>query len=282
MILIRKIALAAAFCLAVVPLFGQGKYSGGDGDGFASLTRLMTLTSGTVAKYYGGSGDGFSEASVDAVWYVLARVNLWLEGAWLGGGAMRTDLKTGGSIPTTSPYTDGRTTDPVPSGITDWVLVELRGSDGTTVRSYRSFFLKSNGMLVDTDGSTMNCKMPAVGDGDYYIVVKHRNHLAVMSAEEQALSHGDASLYDFTIESGQYNDASGAKEIETGVWGAWAGDVNQDKVVTTTDYTSWYNSARLGESGYRDTDVNLDGVVTTSDYTMWYNNARLGASSTVP
>ncbi len=70
--------------------------------------------------------------------------------------------------------------------------------------------------------------------------------------------------------------------METGVWGMWAGDVNQDKNVTTTDYTSWYNSARLGESGYRATDINLDGVVTTSDYTMWYNNARLGAASKVP
>ncbi len=62
----------------------------------------------------------------------------------------------------------------------------------------------------------------------------------------------------------------------------WAGDVNQDGNVTTTDYTSWYNSARLGDSGYRATDMDMDGVVRTSDYTMWYNNARLGAASTVP
>ena len=52
--------------------------------------------------------------------------------------------------------------------------------------------------------------------------------------------------------------------------------------ITATDYSSWYHSARLGESGYKVTGINMDGVVTTSDYTMWYNNARLGASSTVP
>ena len=63
---------------------------------------------------------------------------------------------------------------------------------------------------------------------------------------------------------------------------AEGGDIDQDKQVTTTDYTQWYNSARLGDSGYRVTDIDMDGQVTTSDYTVWYNNARLGASSQVP
>ena len=58
--------------------------------------------------------------------------------------------------------------------------------------------------------------------------------------------------------------------------------VNRDGQVTTSDYTAWYNSARLGETGYLDTDMNMDGQVTTADYTLWYNNARIGAASQVP
>jgi hypothetical protein len=103
-----------------------------------------------------------------------------------------------------------------------------------------------------------------------------------MSATAQALSSSSPSLFDFTTGSGQYYGSNGAKQVESGVWGMWAGDVNQDKNVTTTDYTAWYNSARLGESGYKTTDINMDGVVTTSDYAQWYNNARLGAASPVP
>ena len=74
----------------------------------------------------------------------------------------------------------------------------------------------------------------------------------------------------------------GTKELGSGVWGMWSGDVNQNGEVTTEDYTAWYNSIRAGDFGYRTTDVNLDGQVTTSDYTIWYNNTRMGASSDVP
>jgi len=103
-----------------------------------------------------------------------------------------------------------------------------------------------------------------------------------MSANAIALSSGNSTLYDFTTGSSQFYGIGGAKELETVVWGMWSGDVNRDGEITTSDYVSWYNSARAGDSGYQSTDVNLDGEVTTSDYSVWYNNARVGASSKVP
>jgi unsaturated rhamnogalacturonyl hydrolase len=214
--------------------------------------------------------------------YVFLKVKARLEGAHQAGGSMKTDLNEPGIIPFASPYSDGRTTERVPAGVTDWVSVELRGTESGPGLFQRSFFLKSDGAVADTNGSTTGLLIRGVSEGGYFIVVRHRNHLAIMSASAQALHSGTPALYDFTAGAGQVYGANGAKELEPGVWGMWAGDVNQDQNVTTSDYTSWYNSARLGESGYRPMDMNMDGVVTTSDYTMWYNNARLGASSQVP
>ncbi|MBN2200659.1 hypothetical protein JW777_01760, partial [bacterium] len=118
--------------------------------------------------------------------------------------------------------------------------------------------------------------------GNYYVVVKHRNHAAVMSKNSIGLSVSSSSPFSFADNASSSYGLNPVKLLETGVFGMWAGDINQDGQVTTEDYTVWYNSARLGETGYRDTDVNLNGQVTTEDYTAWYNNARLGAASGVP
>ncbi|MBN2201557.1 hypothetical protein JW777_06380, partial [bacterium] len=212
---------------------------------------------------------------------VRMKLKAWLEGAYVSGGSMSTSLQSAGPIPSVSPYSDGRDGGFVPASATDWVQVELRETPSGSPAAVQSFFLKSDGSLIEPDGST-DLTVPGAGAGGYYVVLKHRNHCAVMSADTVGLDDVHAAEYDFSDGAGRYYGSGGAKELESGVWGMWAGDVNQDGNVTTTDYTSWYNSARLGESGYRATDINLDGVVTTSDYTMWYNNARLGAASQVP
>lgn len=188
------------------------------------------------------------------------------------------------NLPLTSPYPeDARTVSAVPTGITDWVLVQVRNTANGSELAARSCFLKADGLLVADDGST-NYIGIKIAPGDYYLVIKHRNHLAVMTAAAQTgLTWGvTPPTYDFSTGSAQFYGTGGAKELESGVWGMWAGDINQDGEVTTSDYTIWYNSARVGDSGYKNTDCNFDTQVTTSDYTIWYNNARIGASSTVP
>lgn len=85
------------------------------------------------------------------------------------------------SIPLSSPYSqDTQTVDSIPTNVVDWVQVELRDkNDRTVVVVSRSAFLLQNGNVVDIDGTS-----PVAFDvsaDDYYIAVKHRNHLAVMS-----------------------------------------------------------------------------------------------------
>jgi hypothetical protein len=208
---------------------------------------------------------------------------LFLEGPYKTAGDTMT-VALGGSRPVLSPYTEeARTVSTVPALAVDWVLVEVRSRADSAAVASRACFIRSNGNLVADNGNSLYISVKSA-PGDYYLVIRHRNHASVMSADKlNGLTWGvTSSSYNFTGGTAQFYGTGGAKQIETGVWGMWSGDVNQDQQVTTSDYTSWYNAARAGQSGYRVTDLNMDAQVTTSDYTIWYNNARVGASSQLP
>lgn len=100
-----------------------------------------------------------------------------LEGPQTTGVAMSNGL----TIPTASPYTsEAARTGIVPANAVDWVLVELRtDTPANTSVGYRSAFVDINGQLLSDDGS-VGIGFPSI-PGNYRIVIKHRNHLSVMS-----------------------------------------------------------------------------------------------------
>lgn len=128
---------------------------------------------------------------------VLVEVKIFLQGAYdTQIDQMRIDINS--NIPTTSPYAeDARTVSAIPANVVDWVLVQLRTTfDGSAVTS-KSAFLHKDGRIVNDDASTGVIEMDAAS-GDYYIVIKHRNHLAIMSANAVSLDNSTSTLYDFT------------------------------------------------------------------------------------
>ncbi len=144
---------------------------------------------------------------------VLLQTKIFLEGAYNSTtNSMTTNL--GNNIPLTSPYQeDARTVTSIPADIVDWVLVQLRTTaNGSTITS-KSLLLNKDGRIVADDGTTGEIELSAA-EGDYYILVKHRNHLAVMSAVPIHLSHETSTLYNFTIGSEQYYGTNGAKQLE--------------------------------------------------------------------
>jgi hypothetical protein len=250
------------------------RYGGGIADGYMKGSFSINLPLG--CRFKGGLADG---SAANTMGTVRVQVKCYMEGPYIAAADQMNVTLT---KPVTSPYSeDARTIPDVPAEIVDWVLIQTRITPAGLTLSSKSALLRKDGRIVGDDGTTDFVLMDA-GAGDRYVVVRHRNHLSVMSSSVHTLSQSSSTLYNFSDDISRCYGSDGAKQVESGVYGMWAGDVNQDGNVTTTDYTSWYNSARLGESGYRATDNNMDGVVTTSDYTMWYNNARLGAASQVP
>jgi hypothetical protein len=153
----------------------------------------------------------------------------------------------------------------------DWVLLELRSdSTGASKVATRAALLKSNGTVVDLDG-TSPVQFPGLMPGSYYVVVRHRNHLAVMSASPVALTASSVP-YDFTSGLNKFYGGD-AKEVATGVFGLWAGDVSGNGVVK---YSGSANDrspilTRIGGgdltltvNGYHPEDVNMNGAVKYS------------------
>lgn len=155
----------------------------------------------------------------------------------------------------------------------DWVLIELRDARDMTVIKYRfAALLQRDGDVIAVDGKT-DLLLTNIAVGPYYVVLKHRNHLGVMSA--QAINLNAAStLIDFT----QASTATYGQEARLIVGNTallWAGNANDDdKVIVSGPMndiseiltTILVNSDNIGIStnyrltGYYKTDINLDGL----------------------
>lgn len=162
----------------------------------------------------------------------------------------------------------------------DWVLLELRdATTPTTVISRRAAIIKEDGMIVDLDG-TSPVSFRGIAAGNYFVVVRHRNHLGVRSGTTQ-LVDGNAAVptpYDFTTAQSQALQdgaiTTNAAMAQNGsAFMLWAGNVNQDVYVRATTRTIPLpvlpsDAAAIlvilggdpnATGGYTPGDVNLDG-----------------------
>lgn len=216
-----------------------------------------------------------------------ANLKTWLEGPYHVAGFMETTLKSNDLLPLNQPYNGAPWNYPgtesvsnIPDGIVDWVLVELR-SDVAAASSVaaRAGWINSDGMLVDLDGATpLTFKAPG---GNYYVVVRHRNHLGIMSAS--ALPLGEVSaLYDFTTAQSQAYGSNPMKQLEEGVYGMIAGDGNADGSVNISDRELvWRPQNGTAWNYQKRGDFNLDGGVDAGDLNyFWRGND--GAATQVP
>ncbi len=231
----------------------------------ADITPLVTLTPGVIAVDPPGASG------------LIADLKVYLQGPF-SGGSMDTTLRHNNLIPYTQPYNVSpwnyagtEAVGSIPDGVVDWVLVELRtDTAANTTFATRAGWLMRNGLIEELLGGRPLI-FPVFDSGNYYVVVRHRNHLAVMSAAPVAINLNSAR-YDFTTDLGKYYGGD-AKEVATGVYGLWSGDVtangqlkyigsgnDRSPILTRvggTDLTATTN-------GYYREDVNMNGQVKYS------------------
>lgn len=209
----------------------------------------------------------------------ILNLKVYLEGAYNEDTSlMNTTLRAQDYIPIFNPYNgdadlpsnffDGTNH----SNVVDWIAIEIRQADSPTLANDASIierhygFLLEDGTVIDRDGNPFIYLNNI--SGSIYVVVKHRNHLAIMSSE--ALTAID-NIY--TIDFSLSTDVAwqnGQKAIG-GIAAMYAGDANNDGVIkyvgSSNDPTSIYNlingNANLNSffQGYSVRDINLDGTV---------------------
>ncbi|MBN2102512.1 hypothetical protein JW835_00560 [bacterium] len=148
-------------------------------DNGINLSAIFTTDIDCGLRPYGSGWDiGAYEFGSSPGNIVSVKIKVFMEGPF-NIGSMNTDLQTGGHLPLQSPYDDTEVS-AIPENVVDWVQVELRIMADESGDNYtKSVFLRNDGMVIDQDGSdTVSIEAP---EGDYFIVVRHRNHLTVMS-----------------------------------------------------------------------------------------------------
>lgn len=204
------------------------------------------------------------------------KVKCWLQGPY-SSGVMLTGQNT--LIPLTSPYSaDPVTVAAIPADVVDWVLLELRSTANGQPVGYKSLFLGSDGFLR-TPGAPYVLRMNAQ-TGPYYVVVRHRNHLAVMSSAAFLFaSTGSPPLLDLTTAANVYG-TNGVAVVAPGVVAMIAGDATQNGNVGPTDQNDYWR-VQTGLSGYLSADFSLDGFVGPSDLNRFWR-VNTGLMSQVP
>jgi hypothetical protein len=213
---------------------------------------------------------------------LLVKVKVFLQGPF-SGASMTTTLATNTLIPITQTYSAAPfsysgaeavsgTSFFTTNTVVDWVLVQLRNTT-TNVVETRAGLLKSDGTVIDVD-ATEGLLFTVATAGDYYIVVKHRNHLAVMSAAVVTLPN--ATAYDFTTALTQaYGATTPMKDLTgTGPFGMWCGDTDASGSVVNGDRDNTWNNRNLNNV-YMGSDTDLSGSVVNADRDNTWNNRNL-------
>jgi len=234
--------------------------------------------------------------STIAGWESGISVNLkvFLEGPF-NGIDMNTDLTSNPEpvegYPLNQPYNTPPWNYPGPENITaipnpdivDWILVELRDTIAAefatpeSVVARQAAFLLKDGSIASIDGVS-NLRFDISIKDSLFVVIYHRNHLSIMSANPLIQSEG-IYIYDFSIGDDQvFNGAAGHKDLG-GIWGMFAGDGNKDGEINQDDKTIWTTEA--GQNGYFFTDYNLDGQNDNPDKNDFLIS-NLGKESQIP
>jgi hypothetical protein len=162
--------------------------------------------------------------------------------------------------------------------VVDWLMMEIRTGDpavSMTTEQTRACLLLSDGSVVDLDGESP-VAFDSVTVGGHYIVLRHRNHLALMSADTVHL-YVNTPLYNFTSSLLKVYGNDARDLATTGVYGMYSGDGNSDGGIDFMDRVDVWLTDN-GGSGYLYGDFNLDGGCDFTDRVSYWLPNNGGAT----
>jgi len=236
---------------------------------------------------FGTYGRGVWDFEVQNNAYLDPNICLWLEGAYdESSGKMSTNLAQKDLLPSGHPYQQppwnypgaegaGWTISDYPAGSVDWVLVSLRTAPSpSTEVAITAAILREGGCLVFPKQKAF----PTSLGNSFYIVVEHRNHLAVMSPTAVTVN-GGALTYDFRTANSYINGSGYGQKAQSNLsaWMLFSGDGDQISDLSGYDINGVDKAAWMPKNGlyniYDAVDFNLDGEVSGADRVLWsYNN----------
>ncbi len=304
----------------------------------------LALTAATVDAYVrytmptGCFTTGFIDVITGACVQITAKV--MLQGPFnTGNNLMFDNLRSSNFIPNSDPYTtgtflispstsasystyftavNGGGTRTINAGvlavtgsnaIVDWVFLELRDENNrNTVVATRAALVQRDGDIVDMNG-TSPVLFAGTNLGAYYVAIRHRNHLGIMTNNRVGTTLASPPALDFTdpafaVYNPDFNPLSpiltnARKELAPGIMGMWAGNAslfnlsggkhlmsyngggNDRNVILTI--LAGNQAATL--TGYQVQDLNMNGIVvyngSNNDRVIILNNLLGNQAATI-
>ncbi len=234
------------------------------------------------------------------------QLRAFLEGAYTPGSSfvkMTSQLSGNSVLPTEQPFNTApwnyTGTEAIPLSnevytyLVDWILIELRDANNfNTVVSQKAALVYDLGYVVDAalgagigvnsldNGLTIGALGCDLVEGQsYYVVLRQRNHLDVMSAVPITVANGILE-YDFTIDSLQAYGTGQLKEMDTGEFAMHGGDFNGDGVLSVSDFNLYVTQTSLINE-YVTGDLNLDRTVSVTDFNYYLPNSSIIGTSAI-
>jgi hypothetical protein len=220
-------------------------------------------------------------------------LKIFLEGPF-ESSEMNTVLNQQNLLPLSQPYnispwyyTGSELVSAIPGiDITDWVLIELRdavdatSATSSTIISRKAAFVEKDGKVVGLDGSDI-LSFDTDITNQLFAVVRHRDHLAVMSATPLS-QVGGIYTFDFSNAIIQaHGGENGYKMLAPGIYGMVNGDANADGNIDYIDIDTWRSEA--SQQNYFSSDFNFDSQVDNKDKNDdWHPNSGAVYQSQVP
>jgi len=299
------------FGLSLVVGYGWRNSTDAQKDENNGLTiNLLKLQRWTGADWYDQQNDAPPQVDVVNEWGFNSSVNISALGDFAIGmpgntlklvlmskvilegpfryGSMSFDLKQKNLLPSTPPDIYPYNLDPrrptyvvpnFPDSIVDWIVLEFRNKVTGSKSKYITCFVKSDGRVCGRDGSyPINLFYEGVDSGDYYVAVRHRNHLSVITENPvhiypDAISQKEIDFSRPELLLGRENALRimGLNSDGSLLFGMIAGDINGDGIIDDKDLVSTWED-RDYENEYRTTDVSMSGFFNTRDFNFVWNN----------
>ena len=163
--------------------------------------------------------------------------------------------------------------------IVDWMLLEVR--DGTNERNIllsQAVLIQRDGDIVSSDTASKLFSYDGLAAGEYYLSLRHRNHMGVMSdklslgATLQQIDFTDPATATWpSVAAGETNNS---RLISGNLAVLWAGDANHDGAVISQGSNNDLNillgsvlgstgntevNSNYALAGYLPSDINMDG-----------------------
>ncbi|MEN9422752.1 MAG: hypothetical protein RL122_135 [Pseudomonadota bacterium] len=291
---------------------GIPDYMDVDDDGDGILTKNETPdgnVDGSPTDATDGDMDGTPDYLDTTVSAVKVQVKAMMQGAYNSTSKlMQDDLRSKGLLPLKQPYNIGSIkyagTEAAAATVfaatgnnapVDWVMVEIRdATTPATIKARIAGLVQRDGDIMDVNGST-SLMLTGLLPGNYYVSVRHRNHLGVMTSAPVAITANTVPSVDFTKPTTTVYGKDSRISANSGTVSLlWAGNANTDlraiangpsndtgvilgDVLLAKDNLSVSTNYRL--AGYQPTDINMDGITIfagpSNDVNMLLGNVLL-------